>query len=71
MNDLLVCLGQESAKVQALVPYAEGAGQDVETLLQRVEEESALEMGEESVGQAGEAEAEVEEGDEFTSEPLV
>ena len=43
----------------------------IEDAKQRVEEESALEMGEESVGQAGEAEAEVEEGDEFTSEPLV
>ena len=32
MNDLLVCLGQETAKVQALTPYAEKLGQDVESL---------------------------------------
>jgi hypothetical protein len=32
MNDLLVCLGQETAKVQALTPFAEKMGQDVESL---------------------------------------
>ena len=43
MNDLLVCLGQESAKVKALIPFAEQLGQDVDTLLAQVEEESIAE----------------------------
>lgn len=41
MNDLLVCLGQESAKVQALVPFAQACGEDVDALLARVENECA------------------------------
>ena len=58
MNDLLVCLGQESAKVQALVPFAEQAGEDVDTLLAKVEEEAAMEAEEdeeveEDWGEAG------------------
>ncbi|QDZ20386.1 hypothetical protein A3770_04p29040 [Chloropicon primus] len=64
MNDLLVCLGQESAKVQALVPYAEQAGEDVDALLAKVEEESALEQEQE------EGEGEGEEGGEEVSEEI-
>ena len=52
MNDLLVCLGQESAKVQALEPHAARAGVDVERLLSRVEEEYGVV---ELEGPAGEA----------------
>ena len=52
MNDLLVCLGQESAKVQALEPHAARAGIDVEQLLNRVEEEYGVAEPE---GPAGEA----------------
>ena len=54
MNDLLVCLGQESAKVQALEPHAARAGVDVERLLSRVEEEYGMAepegLGEEDSG---------------------
>ena len=54
MNDLLVCLGQESAKVQALEPHAARAGVDVERLLSRVEEEYGMAepegLGEEASG---------------------
>lgn len=50
MNDLLVCLGQESAKVQALEPHAARAGVDVEELLSRVEEEYGAAEPEDSDG---------------------
>ena len=39
MNDLLVCLGQESAKVQALTPLADKSGADVDAVLAAVEQE--------------------------------
>lgn len=50
MNDLLVCLGQESAKVQALEPHATRAGVDVDELLSRVEEEYGAAEPEDSDG---------------------